>query len=40
MQGMSNDNAEVCAMLLALMPKIEGCREPLGAQALGTYIYI
>jgi hypothetical protein len=39
MQGMSSDSSEVRAMLLALVPKVEGCREALGAQAVGNTLY-
>jgi very-short-patch-repair endonuclease len=39
MQGMSSDSAEVRAMLLALVPKVESCRAALGAQAVGNSLY-
>jgi hypothetical protein len=39
MQGMSSDSVEVRAMLSALSPKVESCREALDAQAVGNALY-
>jgi predicted nucleic-acid-binding protein len=39
MQGMSGDSVEVYAMLSALLPKVESCREALTAQAVGNALY-
>jgi hypothetical protein len=36
MQGLSSDFAEVRAMLVALVPKVDSCKEPLSAQELGN----
>jgi hypothetical protein len=38
-QGMSSDNAEVRAMLSALVSKVESCREALSAQEMGNTLY-
>jgi hypothetical protein len=39
LQGMSSDSSEVRAMLSALVPKVESCREALDAQHVGNSLY-
>ena len=36
---MSSDSAEVCAMLSALLPKVESCKEAFNAQNVGNALY-
>jgi hypothetical protein len=36
MKRMSSDSAEIRAMLSALVPKVESCREALDALAVGN----
>ncbi len=38
-KGQSSDSTEVQAMLKALMPKVESCREALDAQNVGNSLY-
>jgi hypothetical protein len=39
MQGMNSDCVKVCALLLALMSKVESCKNALNAQAVGDTLY-